>query len=482
MEQLIAPWQAVKYFTSGITLSRRNLAMPGDPNYQPADLKPYLGFDQWTCWLIVIEWFWMLALAQEGIMPPSDAKYLTNERLLKLLQMIPNTRARELERSKTKHDILALLELMRQYLPKALHKWLHYCATSYDIICTAYALMNKMVFRNIIWKKLCEVDDYWRDKIREYASIVMPGRTHLQTALPITLGLWHANLHNRYILSGREANKLSERIPGKFTGAVGTSASQVALIGNTEMEDAVMTLLRLPVSNISTQISPPEANARFYFELLLLSGVLANFADDVRTLQSSQYGELVTESSSSSAMAHKQANPIAAENDAGMHVSVIAEFMKIPLTLTSNLQRDLRWSNVMRSYSAEIVFFYQQLETTLRILKTMSVDQNRCWKNFKRESHLVVAELLHYFLQSNGYIQSHHFVNSIIIPNAKKSRNNLALVMDNYCATGQNIPIQKIWKKVSPEIRAFLEFPEKYLGNAVEIALNEANNSLCEAG
>lgn len=473
---------AVAILTREISLSKRNLAMPGDPNYQPSDLKPYLGFDQWTGWLIIVEWFWMYALTMAGVMPLRDAKYLTRERLFRLLQSIPNTRARELERKKTKHDILALLELMRLYLPRALHRWLHYCATSYDIINTAYALMNKFTFRDVFWKKHCEVDEQWQAKIAEHAYTLQPGRTHLQTALPITVGFWLAGLHDRFVGNSRKAKKLSGKIPGKFTGAVGTSASQMVLIGHAETEKIVLDLLELPRAKITTQVTAPEPNARFYIELDLISGALANFTDDVRILQSSQYGELASESSPSSTMAHKKANPIVAENVAGMHVSVIAESMKVLLTLISNLQRDLRWSNVMRSYSAAMVFLYQQLENTLRILKTMRVDEKRCRDNFDREANLVVGELLHLYLQENGYRDSHQLVNTVIVPRATASGRNLAQEMDTHCASEEDFGLQEIWQQVPAHIMRNLVHPEDYIGKAADLALQESKNALRKAG
>jgi len=63
-------------------------------------------------------------------------------------------------------------------------------------------------------------------------------------------------------------------------------------------------------------------------------------------------------------MPHKRANPVVAENNCGMHVDVMAEFMKVMMTLVSDLQRDLRWSCVMRSYSACMTYGYQQLINT----------------------------------------------------------------------------------------------------------------------
>lgn len=425
----------------------------------------------------------MKTLAAIGVMPKGDAALLTDDRLQELLSTITTTYqdAREKgtpEKEGTKHDILALLALMREHLPKELHRWLHFCATSYDIINTAYALQLKVAFEQAFMPELKNLDELWRGKIKENAATLQPGRTHLQTALPVTAGFWLANLHNRFVSFARKALSLANDIPGKFSGAVGTSASQRVLIKSGEGEATLMRMLDLPVAEISTQITPPEDTARFYHELVLLSGALANLGEDTRILQSSQFGEIISESSSSSAMSHKQANPIAAENVAGMHATVIAEFMKVSMTLVSDLQRDLRWSNVMRSYSAIAVYVFQQVLTAERLLKSMKINKRRCRENFDQQGNLVVAELLHLFFQQEDLPGAHHFVNKEIIPLAMESGDNLYNVMANYVGDGTPIP-EEMWLKLrDSNIVEYLASPERYLGDAIETAQHEAENNV----
>lgn len=455
----------------------RNMAMPGDPRYQPKQLKPYLGYDNWAAWLIVIEWFWMLTLAKIGVMPKEDAKFLTKELLFDLLQKITTTMQDAVEKKK-KHDIIALLILMRQHLPECLHKWLHYCATSYDIICTAYALQLRTVFTYAFWPALKENDILWRDMIKKHARTLQIGRTHLQHALAITIGFWLAYLHNRFVNCARNALKLSGQVPGKFTGAVGTSASQRALIKSRKGEEVLMEMLGLPVAEISTQVVQPEPIQRFYNELDLLSGAMANLGEDIRILQAPEYGEILTEGSTSSAMPHKLANPIFPENVSGMHVSVIAESLKTTLTLITNLQRDLRWSNVMRSFSAAAVFCFKQVLTTKTIFSSMKVNEKRCEQNFWISGYYTVAELLHLSLQTQGLPESHKLVHEDIVPDAKGFGGRLAKVIESYDPLGKFKAVAKAWEKVPDKIKFLIRHPEKYCGDAVLLAEKEAKNKL----
>lgn len=458
--------------------------MPGDQRYQPSFLKPFLGYDQWAGWLILVEWFWLLTLAKIGVMPEADAKLLTEERLYRLLSRITTTRQDNREYGRdgkpgTNHDINALLELMRRYLPARLHRWLHFGATSYDIINTAYALQLQNTFTMAFWPELVKIDEIWRQRITENASLVQAGRTHLQTALPVTVGFWLANLHNRFASCARRAIELVYEVPGKFTGAVGTSAAQRALFISHDGEKVMMRLLGLPAAKISTQIVPPEEMARFYFELVLLSGALANLGEDTRILQASQFGELVSASSTSSTMAHKRANPIAAENACGMHEIIKAEFGKVTGTLVSDLQRDLRNSSPMRSFSAILVYGGQQVSTVGRLLRSLKVDKEHCQQNFVAEAQLVMAELLHLALQKNGFFSSHRLVNETIVPAARISGKDLAAEMELQLASmKRHRSLQCAWKAVPGSIKELLRHPEQYLGDAVEIAEREAENAL----
>ncbi len=196
----------------------RVLFMPGQERYQPETLKKYLGYDQWARWLVIVEWYWLETLAEIGVMPQEDARLLTKSRLVALLVNI-NTKDQDLIEKETNHDILALLALVRANFPEQLDRWLHYCATSYDIINTAYALQMKVCYEAEFVPKLQAIDVLWREKILDTASVLQTGRTHLQTALPVTVGCWLSNLHNRFVTSARKASILVCEIPGKFSGA-----------------------------------------------------------------------------------------------------------------------------------------------------------------------------------------------------------------------------------------------------------------------
>lgn len=472
--------KGVELLKSATRLGERNLQMPGDGRYQPDALKPYLGYDQWAGLLVLVEWEWLETLAEKGVIPRKDAVLLDRIVLRAILERVTTTKQDKLEKT-TKHDIIALRTLMAEHLPEPLRPWLHFCATSYDIISTAYALQARLAFEEAFQPLLLQLDVLWREKIERLSYDVQAGRTHLQTALPVTVGFWLAQLHSRFLESAENLGKLARNIPGKFSGAVGTSASQRAFMpDNLDLEERLMERLGITVAMMSTQITPPEPLARFYYELLLLSGVLANLGEDVRILQSSQFGELGSESSTSSAMSHKDANPILAEQLAGMHSTVIAENMRIQLTLVSDLQRDLRNSSVMRGYSSVMVYTYQMLLTTVRLLKGLTTNEERCRENFEHSSKLVVAEALHLWLQLEGVEEAHELVNQKVIPEAKKSGKPLHQALAEIRDEDDRplIPEEMLDRLFMSHLVELFEHPDRYIGDAGEISMRESQRVL----
>jgi len=421
----------------------------------------------------------MKTLAKIKVMPEEDAALMEKGILCKLLFEITTTKQDVVEK-KTKHDILALLELMREHLPEKLHKWLHFCATSYDIINTAYAFQAKVFFEEAFIPEIKALDELWREKIRANANVIQLGRTHLQTALPVTVGFWLTSSHNRFIKNSRKALILAGEIPGCFSGAVGTFASQRIFLKSEKGEKVLMKMLGLSAAEVSTQITPPEGMARFYYELVLISAAIANLGEDVRKLQAPEYGEVKSYGSTSSTMSHKDSNPILAEKIAGMLVSVIAENSKITMTLVSDFQRDLRWSNVMRGYSAVAVYTFEQILTAKRLLESIEINDEGCRNNFQERGKLVTAEALHLFLQREGIPDAHQLVNKKIVPTAREKGINLYEATQLLVGSEEHLTDEITGKIMYDEsgIIKYLLSSEKYLGDAVKIAKREAENKL----
>jgi len=465
-------------------LSNRNLTMPGQSHYQPTLLPPYLGYDQWACYCALVEWVWLLTLGQHKIMPKGVAKLLTPALFRHIVLNLSTTAMTKLEREKTHHDIIALTELMSTLLPEPLRKWLHFGLTSYDVMCTAYAVQLRVAHKYAFAPLAREVDEVWRERIAEYASAPRLGLTHLQAAIPVTVGSWLGKLHHSFVGSARSAEALVQKIPGKFSGAVGNRAGLSILFGAEkarQLERSALRALGLPEPVPCHQETPPEPTSRFYDSVVSISAVLANLGDDIRHLQSTWVGEVQTPGSRSSAMPHKRGNPIGSENTVGMYRSVVGEKVKQLLNQTTNLERDLCDSSVMRGYSAMLVFTAYQLNTMKGVLDKLQFVTKRAEQNLKRFGKIVSAEALHLALKLEGETGTHAFLNEVLVPKALRRNQTIFQVAEAYANNPKHSAFKAVWGEVlgkHPELAGVLKHPETYLGTSAEDAHEEWKNVL----
>ncbi len=460
----------------------RNLEMPGNPRYQPEILKPFLGYDQWALWLATVEIMWLHFLR--------DIRFIKSDGMDEAMigdffRELTTCEQDQMERT-TNHDINALIALMRKshHVPSDLNQYIHFGLTSYDTIETARALQVKVTWEETILPSAKELDVLWREKIGETVEVLQMGRTHLQDALPVTTGFWLSVIHERFSNSIAMSHRAMRRLTGKVSGAVGTSAatkeSGIAKcfyaqphIGHTDtVESSFLHHLDLAPPSLSTQIVPPENMVRFYTNLTLISGALAQLGNDCRILQSSAYGELISVSSTSSTMAHKKANPIAAENLSGMHTTLLGEFWKILQNLSSDLQRDLCGSSPARDYIAVMVYLQQQILTATRLIKNLKIDTERCNENFEKSGRVVTSELLLLALQKAGVRDAHTIVNKEIAPLAmeqlsglRDATNDIAMGRSDLATAMTEIP-EEMWN--------IIENPELYIGNAAMISKEQS--------
>ena len=145
----------------------------------------------------------------------------------------------------------------------------------------------------------------------------MVGRTHGIHAEPITFGFkvagWVAELERAL---DRMARARAEISVGKLSGAVGSHATIPP-----EVEDRVLSELRLAVDKAGTQIVSRDRHAEFLASLAIAAGTLERIALEIRHLQRTEVGEAFEpfgrEQKGSSAMPHKR-NPVLTERVCGL--------------------------------------------------------------------------------------------------------------------------------------------------------------------
>jgi len=375
-----------------------NNILPGNPRYQPKSMIPYFGYDNLVKPQIEVELTLLEILRELGVIPEQEYKFLPGV-VLEKIKSITTTEVDRREREVTKHDIRALVQLIREKIPPEfkLQRWIHFGATSYDIRDTASILAYNRALSAVTLPAINTIVKVLAEKANKYAEIRQIGRTHGQHALPITVGFWLATILGR-ILNCRERLLITcDNLKAKFNGPVGAYNAQIGLLGRS-IEDMLLVKLGLFPAKISTQTLSLEPLADFLHAHVLLSGCLAQFARDCRNLQRSDIGE-VKESFEkgqvgSSTMPHKR-NPISSENSEGIFLIIKNEYGKVLDILISEHQHDHIRSSVAREFPGIVVLLQYQLERTTEVIEKMEIDSEALKRNFDQNKHLILAEPLY---------------------------------------------------------------------------------------
>ena len=194
-------------------------------------------------------------------------------------------------------------------------RWLHWGATTQDIMDTAVVLQIRAGLR-LIETDLDALRGHLAGLARRYRDTPMAGRTHLQHALPITFGfkaaVWLAAFD-------RHAARLDELKPRVLTVQFGGAAGTLASLGPGEASLGSLTELARELGLAEPAITwhvMRDAVAETVQFLALVGGSLGKIALDVMLMSATEFGEaaepFVAGRGSSSTMPQKR-NPISCE-------------------------------------------------------------------------------------------------------------------------------------------------------------------------
>ncbi len=469
-----------------------NLAMSGNPRYQPKQLQRYFGYDNLYGPFAEVEIAALKTLAEIGIIPAEEVDHLSPE-LEHQLRSISTTDVDTVERNITNHDARAWIHIAQGMMPSFLARWLHVPLTTYDPMDTARALTFLRVHRSVVRPLTDGTISYFVALIRQYAKQKQIGRTHLQHALPITIGFWLATVLSRIVYNIQSANAASEALVGKISGAVGAYNAQVGLgilerCGEVSFEERVLAKVGLKPARISTQILPPEPLADYLFSCIKLSASLGQFGRDGRRLMATEIDEIrepfTKDQVGSSTMAHKR-NPINFENLEGTWLKTKNEFGKVLDTMISDHQRDLVGSSIMRDFPTIVINLVSQLNTLLRrsektgnipFISRITVDAVACDRNLRMQGDAILAEPVYIALQMVGYKgDAHNLVNHRALAVSKATKVTLFSAVAAVLEEKKEVDVLKAWNALPAKITHLLQTPEEYLGLAAEKALEIAD-------
>ncbi len=212
------------------------------------------------------------------------------------------------------YPILPLVRQLAEHAGEA-GRWLHWGATTQDIMDTAIVLQIRAGL-DLLEADLRAARDHLADLARRHRDTPMAGRTHLQHALPVTFGykaaVWLSALDRHAV---RFAELRPRVLLAQFGGAAGTLASlgdgEAAIRSRTELARE----LGLGDPPITWHVAR-DGIAETVQLLALLGGSLGKIAFDVMLMSATEFGEaaepFIAGRGSSSTMPQKR-NPISCE-------------------------------------------------------------------------------------------------------------------------------------------------------------------------
>jgi 3-carboxy-cis,cis-muconate cycloisomerase len=207
---------------------------------------------------------------------------------------------------------IPFVKALTAHCPEPARGWLHWGATSQDVVDTALVLQLREAM-TLLETDIAGLGEALVARAGQHRLTAMAGRTLLQPALPITFGFKCAGWLDAVSDSRAAlAAAADQALVLQFGGAVGTLAALGPAA--TQVRAALGRSLGLPVPDMAWHTARGRL-VRLCGELTILCGTLAKIAGDIALLMQAEIAEAAepaaTGRGGSSTMPHKR-NPVAA--------------------------------------------------------------------------------------------------------------------------------------------------------------------------
>ena len=333
------------------------------------------------------------AEAELGIISKEVADEISSKANTKYVTL---KRVDEIE-AETKHDIAALSKGLAEQCEGDAGEYVHFGATSNDIVDSSNALLLKESIE-VIEDKLEELTKILLKLTEEKRGLVCIGRTHGQHALPTTygmkFGIWADELHRQYV---RLLNAKENVCVGMMDGAVGTTAAlgEEGLLIHKKTSE----ILGLKPASITNQVVQRDNHLEFIMVLANIATTLDKIGIEIRSLQRTELIEVgeffdPEKQVGSSTMPHKM-NPITAERICGVsriiRSYVVAAMENNPLWH----ERDLTNSSCERIIFPESCILTDYiLQLTIKVMNNLIFYEDNIEANLNLTNGLIMAERL----------------------------------------------------------------------------------------
>lgn len=368
-------------------------------------------------------------------------------------------RAKEIE-NEINHDMMSIVRAVTEVCGDS-GRWIHYGATSNDILDTATGIQVKESLF-LIEAKLRELLAILLKRADETKNLVCAGRTHGQIGVPTTYGLRFAIWASEV---GRHIERLEQLRPrvavGQMTGAVGTMAA----MGDKgyEVMVSMMEYLKLYPVEVSNQIIQRDRYAEYFMLLANIATTLDKIGIEIRMMQRSEIGEMEESFGKmqvgSSTMPHKR-NPIKSEQVCGL-ARIVRSFVE-PSLLNNTLwdERDLTNSSCERvTFPESSILADHILAVMIKVLDGVKINEANIRRNLNLLHGVNMAESVMIELTKSGMDrqEAHELIRVSSMTAIEMQRPLAGILMEN----------ETVAKYLSEERINVLLDPENYIGIAV---------------
>ena len=293
-----------------------------------------------------------------------------------------------------RHSLIALIDQLQDLAGPKAGEFVHYGATTQDIVDTGIMLQTKEAYE-IIQKDSHQLIETLKIKTDQYRNTLMIGRTHGIQAIPITFGFKLAIWLDELVRNQQRLDELRKHdiFVGSLSGAVGTYAA----FGEKgpEIEREALKIVGLEVPNISWQPAR-DRFSEFASVLGIYSGTLGKIGHELFNLMKTEVNEIWEPFKKgeigSSTMPQKR-NPALLEGLTSLTQPV---FKDVGLMLESMLidgERDaIHWRNEWVVLPEITNYLDAQLVNANNIISGLQVNEQQMLNNLNLQNGLPFAE------------------------------------------------------------------------------------------
>ena len=378
------------------------------------------------------------------------------------------------EEEKTKHNIRALVNVMKTKVSAEIGPLVHLGATSVDILDTALSCRMRDVTKNVVLPELKKLEKHLCAIADRDSEVPQVGRTHGQHAVPITFGWSIAEFVSRLGKSILRIEELSNQLVGKLAGPVGSYNGPSMIVKDPEeLERVYVEFLGLSASEYSNQLVEPEYLLRLLLEMNVAFGIIANLADDLRNLQRSEIGEVFEYFAStqvgSSTMPQK-INPWNSEHVKSLWKAMCPRVITFYMDQISEHQRDLTNSASQRFMADYVAGFTMAVARMNSVVSGLQADKETMARNLENAGGKVkggvLAEPAYILLGEAGINDGHEVIRKITLE-AEKSGKTFFEVLKTHKEAFEKITAQ-LEKLGVENPENFFEHPANYCGLAAK--------------